>query len=149
MAIKIKVGGGDSKKKATKVKVTTKASSADVESANKFAKEFALRKGLISGENTHTGGIVPQFVNPSGLPAQTVAPVGMLSNKVPAEITSLEWDAKANLPYYIDPVTPKANFTIPIFIYFLAHNKRTTLFFQRRHPTVITDFIDTAIIWYI
>jgi len=54
MAIKIKVGGGDSKKKATKVKVTTKASSADVESANKFAKEFALRKGLISGENTHS-----------------------------------------------------------------------------------------------
>lgn len=103
MAIKIRVGGGDTGKKATKVKVSTKTSPADVEAANNFAKNFAMRKGLISGENTHTGGIVPQFVDPSGVPAQPVAPVGLLSNKVPAEIKSLEWDAKANLPYYIDP----------------------------------------------
>lgn len=103
MAIKIRVGGGDTGKKATKVKVSTKTSPADVEAANNFAKNFAMRKGLISGENTHTGGIVPQFVDPLGMPAQPVAPVGLLSNKVPAEIKSLEWDAKANLPYYIDP----------------------------------------------
>lgn len=102
MAIKIKVAASNPEKK-TKVKVSAKANPADVEAANNFAKNFALRRGLISGENTHTGGIVPQFVNPSGLPAEPVAPVGMLSNKVPAEIKSLEWDAKANLPYYIDP----------------------------------------------
>lgn len=103
MATKLKIGGGDTGKKTTKVKVSTKATPADVEAANRFAKDFALRKGLISGENTHTGGVVPEFVNASGLPTQAVAPVGMLSNKVPAEIKSLEWDAKANLPYYIDP----------------------------------------------
>ena len=103
MAIKIKVAAGNPEKK-TKVRVSTaKTTPADVEAANRFAKDFALRRGLISGENTHTGGIVPQFVDPSGMPAQPVAPVGMLSNKVPAEIKSLEWDAKANLPYYIDP----------------------------------------------
>lgn len=105
MATKLKIGGGDTGKKTTKVKVSTKATPADVEAANRFAKDFALRKGLISGENTHTGGVVPEFVNASGLPTQAVAPVGMLSNKVPAEIKSLEWDAKANLPYYIDPAS--------------------------------------------
>ena len=106
MAIKIKTGGGDPGKK-TKVRVSgakpATSSASELEAANRFAKDFALRRGLISGENTHTGGVVPPFVNPSGLPAQAVAPVGMLSNKVPAEIKSLEWDAKANLPYYIDP----------------------------------------------
>ena len=103
MATKLKVGGGGGDKK-TKVKVSTaKAASADLEAANKFARDFALRKALISGENTHTGGVIPPFVDKSGMAAQPVAPVGMLSNKVPAEIKSLEWDAKANLPYYIDP----------------------------------------------
>lgn len=107
MAIKLKIGGGDTGKKTTKVKVSTKATPADVEAANRFAKDFALRKGLISGENTHTGGVVPPFVDPAGKPvvgpAQVVAPAGMLSNKVPSEIKSLEWDTKAGLPYYIDP----------------------------------------------
>lgn len=108
MAIKLRVAAVSPEKK-TKVRVSApKATSADVEAANNFAKNFALRRGLISGENTHTGGIVPQFVDPSGrpaLPPESVAPVGMLSNKVPAEIKSLEWDDKAKLPYYIDPAS--------------------------------------------
>jgi hypothetical protein len=106
MAIKLKTGGGDPGKK-TKVRVSgakpATPSASELEAANRFAKDFALRKGLISGENTHVGGVIPKFVDPLGKPAQPVAPVGMLSNRVPAEIKSLEWDAKANLPYYIDP----------------------------------------------
>ena len=106
MATKLKVGGGGGDKK-TKVKVSTaKASSTDLAAANKFAKDFALRKALVSGEDTHVGGVIPKFIEGATgreLPAGGIAPVGMLSNKVPAEIKSLEWDAKANLPYYIDP----------------------------------------------
>jgi hypothetical protein len=106
MAIKLKVSSKEPEKK-TKVRVSSpKATPADVEAANRFAKDFALRKGMISGENTHTGGVVPPFVDPAGrpyMPPKDVAPVGMLSNKVPSEVTSLEWDDKANLPYYIDP----------------------------------------------
>jgi hypothetical protein len=97
--------GGDAKAK----KPTPK----EIEQANIFAKNFALRKGLISGENTHTGGVIPPFVDPAGRslpPPQTVAPVGMLSNKVPAEIKNLEWDSKANLPYYIDPASGDAKY---------------------------------------
>ena len=107
MAIKIKIGRDDPEKK-TKVKVSVpKVSPAELEAANKFAKEIALRKGLLSGENTHTGGVIPPFVDArSGrtlAPGESISPVGMLSNKVPAEIKSLEWDDKTNLPYYIDP----------------------------------------------
>jgi hypothetical protein len=105
MAIKLRVAAGEPEKK-TKVRVSaSKASPADVEAANNFAKNFALRRGLVSGENTHTGGVVPAFVDPSGKPVplpQTVAPVGMLSNKVPAYVKQLEWDEESKLPYYID-----------------------------------------------
>ena len=112
MATKIKVSVAEPEKK-TKVRVSTpKASAADVEAANRFAKDFAVRRGLISGENTHTGGVVPQFVDPLGKPIvkQDVAPVGMLTNKVPAYVKQLEWDAKSNLPYYIDAASGDAQY---------------------------------------
>jgi hypothetical protein len=108
MAIKLRVSAGEPEKK-TKVRVSsTKASAAEVEAANKFAKDFALRRGLISGENTHTGGVVPPFVDAAGKPyvaPPVVAPVGMLSNKVPEYVKKLEWDKEAGLPYYIDDKT--------------------------------------------
>ena len=120
MAVKIKVGGGGGDKK-TKVKVSTaKASSADLEAANKFAKNFALRKGLISGENTHVGGVIPKFIEGRTgmeLPAGGIAPAGLLSNKVPPEVKSLEWDAKANLPYYIDPQTGDSKYVAKELFY--------------------------------
>ena len=111
MAIKIKITdpGTDPKKKVTKIKATAKPSSTELEAANRFAKDFAVRRGLLSGEETHTGGKIPQFVEgrtgqviPTGQPEP---PLGTLSNKVPAYVTSLEWDDKSNLPYYIDEKT--------------------------------------------
>jgi len=108
MAIKIKITDpvGDPKGKTTKIKASAKPAASELEAANRFAKNFATRRGLLSGENTHTGGAIPQFVEgrtgqviPTGQPEP---PICNLSNKVPAYVTSLEWDDKSNLPYYID-----------------------------------------------
>ncbi len=112
MATKLKIvgGGTDPEKGKTKIKATKKAaaSSAEVEAANQFAKSFALRRGLLSGEDTHTGGLVPKFIDQrtgADVTGMAAPPIGKLTNKVPAYITSLEWDKDANLPYYIDDKT--------------------------------------------
>ena len=111
MATKIKIiGGGDEPAKTTKIKVSKKpaATSAEVEAANQFAKSFALRRGLVSGENTHTGGQVPKFIDQrtgADVSGVVAPPIGKMSNRVPAYVTSLEWDKDANLPYYIDDKT--------------------------------------------
>lgn len=102
---KIKVGGDP--KKSAKV---TKPTPAELEAANKFAKSIALRRGLISGENTHTGGQVPRFYDSrtgkdiTGQPDPTLT-MGRISDKVPLYVNSLEWDEQAQLPYYVDEKT--------------------------------------------
>jgi hypothetical protein len=95
-------GGGEGEKKSSK---PAPPSRAEVEAANKFAKEFAIRRNLISGENTHTGGQVPKFVDARtgmDVTGNIPPPVGRLTDKVPLYVKSLEWDDKANLPYYVD-----------------------------------------------
>lgn len=97
----------DDPKKPTKIKVT-KPTSAEVEAATRFAKEMAIKRGLISGENTHTGGLIPKFVDEAGrelMPGDVSPEVGRLDSKVPSYVKELEWDAKANLPYYMDEKT--------------------------------------------
>ena len=98
-------GGGEGEKKAPTPAIPSRA---EVQAANKFAKEFAIRKGLLSGENTHTGGQVPKFIDgKTGLDITGVTPppVGRLSNKVPLYVKELHWDDKAGLPYYLDEKT--------------------------------------------
>ncbi len=104
MAVKLRItGGGEGKKKPAK---STTPTPAELEAANKFAKNFALRRGLVSGENTNVGNQVPQFIDAkTGLPAVAAPPIGKFTNKVPAYVTSLEWDHDSNLPYYIDEKT--------------------------------------------
>lgn len=99
------LSGGEDPKKPVKVK-TSKPSAAEIEAANVLARDIAMRKGLISGENTHVGDQIPKFYD-SRTGKELVAgdappPVGRLSNKVPLYVKSLEWDESAQLPYYID-----------------------------------------------
>lgn len=113
MAVKLKMGGGDEPKKATKVRVTKleegKPTPEALEAANRLAKDIAIRRGLISGENTHTGGQIPKFIDQRTgkelTAADAMPPIGRFTNKVPLYVKSLEWDASSNLPYYIDEKT--------------------------------------------
>src|SRR5574341_506991 len=106
--MKVRLNGGDDPKKPIKIK-TNKPTAAELEAANILAKDIAVRKGLISGESTHVGGEIPKFYDArTGKELVAVIippPVGKLSNKVPLYVKSLEWDADANLPYYIDEQT--------------------------------------------
>lgn len=87
-----------------------------VRSANQFAKAFALRKRLISGEDTHTGGQVPKFYDIRGnqLPARQLPP-GTITNisLVPYYVKELDWDESTNTPYYIDEKTGNLQYVHP------------------------------------
>jgi len=99
MKVRIK-SGGDKDKKPTP---------AEIEAANKLARDISVRKNLLMGENIHVGDQIPKFYDArSGkelLPGDVQPPVGRLTNKVPLYVESLEWDSKANLPYYVDEKT--------------------------------------------
>jgi hypothetical protein len=102
MKVRVRTSGGDPKEKR-------KPTASELAEANRIAKDFAVRRNLIIGENAHVGNQIPQYVEAGTGRVLTkndaISPMGKLSNKVPLGIQELEWDAKANLPYYIDPQT--------------------------------------------
>ena len=110
MRIKIKGDPGDGGKKSTKVRTKTPIPTpAELEAANKMARDISVRRGLMMGENVHTGGQIPKFIEASTgkelLPGDVDPAIGRLSNKVPLYVKSLEWDSKAGLPFYTDEKT--------------------------------------------
>ncbi len=110
MQIKIKGDPVDGGKKPTKVRVKAPTPTpAELEAANKMARDISVRRGLIMGENVHTGGQIPKFIEATTgkelLPGDIDPAVGRLSNKVPLYVKSLEWDSKAGLPFYVDEKT--------------------------------------------
>ncbi|HRP30463.1 MAG TPA: hypothetical protein PKV73_01160 [Agriterribacter sp.] len=106
MAVKVKSsGGGEEPKKDVKVKV--KPTTKQLEEATKLAQRLAKQHGAFNAENIHTGGEIPKFYDESGADITNVPPpqVGNLTSKVPSYVKSLEWDSKANLPYFVDQTT--------------------------------------------
>jgi hypothetical protein len=107
MQIKLKGDPGDGGKKP-KVRVKT-PSPTEIQAANQLAKDIAARRGLLNAENMHVGNQVPKFYDDKTgkelLAGDVRPPVGVLSNKVPLYVKSLQWDDQSNLPYYIDDKT--------------------------------------------
>lgn len=65
-----------------------------LQAANQFAKTWALRNNLISGENTHVGGAIPPFVDSrtgqditgvTALPAGTITDIRQIPSYVTAD----------------------------------------------------------------
>lgn len=82
--------------------------------ANTFAKAFAVRRGMITGEDTNVGNQVPQFVDTKGnVVGKDYSPLsgGNVSTYVPPEVKDLQWDADMNMPFYIDPQSGDAKYT--------------------------------------
>lgn len=114
--IKVPIGGTEKGKKPT---------SSELAAANKLAKRLSVQRGLIIGENAHTGGQIPRFIDAktgadiTGMPDPGM--VGRVNTRVPDYVKSLEWDEHASLPYYIDEKTgdvqyvPKEYFGLPRF----------------------------------
>ena len=77
----------------------------EIAQAEAAAKSFAIRRGLLSGEATHTGGVVPA-VSLDGKPIPYGSPLpGLKKNFVmpPKDATELHYDkGKA---YFLDPRT--------------------------------------------
>jgi hypothetical protein len=71
-----------------------------------FAKDFARKRHHIMAEETHVGNQVPKFINTATgkeMPQNyTSVPMRQISQTVPKSVKELEWDSKANLPYYLD-----------------------------------------------
>ncbi len=90
-----------------------------LEQANAFAKDFALRRGLVSGENTYVDQL-PTFLDPQGRPV-TENPSVPTNNFVPSDVSELQWNSELNLPYYTDSrtgdlvYTSQQNFYSPRF----------------------------------
>lgn len=93
-----------------------KPTPAQLAAANAEAKRLAVSKGLMIGESAHVGDRIPNYIDARTgreiTEADIEPPVGVLSNKVPMYVQSLEWDDKANLPYYIDEKTGDAQYVI-------------------------------------
>lgn len=94
----------------TKLKIkgdppTTTPTPLEIQAANNFAKMFAIRRHLVSGQNTYVGNQLPQFVDESGKPyvaRMGNIPQSMVQSIPPPYVKELQWDDHANLPYYID-----------------------------------------------
>jgi hypothetical protein len=108
MKVRLTGIGGERGKAKPKSK-STAPTQAELAAATKMAKDFSVRRNLLMGENVHTGGQTPKFYDARTgkelLPGDVQSPGGRLLNKVPLYVQSLEWDDKANLPYYIDEKT--------------------------------------------
>lgn len=79
----------------------------ELAAANQFAKTFAARKGLISGEDTHVGDTIPKFVDEKGNEISQInvpKPNVKVSTFVPPEVNELLED-NTGLPYFIHPQT--------------------------------------------
>lgn len=100
--------------------IPTFTSQQQLDAANQQARQFALARGLSSGENTYVGKNVgdpmPQFVNPQGIPTQPNNIQG-LNSYVPPEVNDLQWSTEANLPYYTDPQSGDIKYTTPSNFY--------------------------------
>ena len=88
--------------------------------ANQFAKTFALRKGLISGESTHVGGAIPRFIDSATGQDITgvkppIFPTGTIMDirQVPTYVKDLQFDDKSNLPYFVNQETGDIQYVHP------------------------------------
>lgn len=98
---------------------TSPPTQAELEAANKFAKEFATRKGLTIAQDAHVGNIIPKFIDQTTgkefvggqgkLPPRTI----MNINQIPTYVKDLQWDDKSNIPYYIDKQTSDIQYVHP------------------------------------
>lgn len=78
--------------------------------ANDFAKQFAMRKKLITGEDTNVGNSIPPFIDSStglditGQPSQSTLPYNTITDirKIPYYVTADDIKYDDNVPYYID-----------------------------------------------
>ena len=119
--------GGEEPKGSPKVRVKKAAtpSLAELEAANKFAKDLAARKGLVNAESFHVGNQIPKFIDDrtgkEATQGNIIPGVGKLSATVPSYVKSLEWDDQKSMPYYVDQSTgymqyvPKDLFYSPRF----------------------------------
>ena len=129
MQIRLKSDPGDGGKKV-KVKVKSPTPTpAELEAANKLARDISVRRGLMQGENLNVGGQIPKFYDANSgkeLLAGAVTPeTGRLATKVPLYVKELEWDAKAGLPYYIDEKTGDTQFVNKDLFYSPRFRKAT------------------------
>ena len=104
-----------------------KPSPAQLAEATAFARNFALRRGLVSGENTTVGGQIPRFVDTMGnpanvqnkpLPPRTITNI----NQIPTYVKELQWDEQKNVPYYIDQQTDEIKYVHPDIFYSTRFN---------------------------
>lgn len=97
-----------------------KPTAKEILAANLFAKEFARKRHHIMAEETHVGNQVPKFLDAAGneLPKNfSNVPQHMISQKVPTYVKELEWDSKANLPYYVDDQSGDIKYVSRDFFY--------------------------------
>jgi hypothetical protein len=83
------------------------------------AKSFALRRGLLTGEATHTGGVVPKVTFkgqeiPYGAPIPELMERTVKYHPVPRDIT--EFQTHNGIPYFIDPRDGDMKYFDPAFI---------------------------------
>ena len=133
LIVKKTLGDDDPKKKA-------------LAEANAKVKEFAVRRGLIIGNDAHVDSI-PKYIDAKTgkdiTGVTTNLPQSQITPYVPPYVKSLEWDAKANMPYFIDEKTgdqryvPKDYFYLPRFNPNRGQNALTT-------PTLNTNGLITT-----
>lgn len=105
----------------TKIRVTKsgdepkKLSPQDIASQTAFAKNFALRKNLLIGQNAYVGSEGAPFVDASGkditgVPSQSKLPYNTITDirKIPAYVAASDIKYDDVVPYYIDQQTGDA-----------------------------------------
>lgn len=86
-----------------------KPTAKQLQDANMFAKQFAMNRHLFNAQEMHVGDTLPKFVD--SLTGKEVSkdytpiPSQRILNIVPDYVKELQWDAKNNLPYFIDDHT--------------------------------------------
>lgn len=95
-----------------------------IDEANAYAKDIAIRMGLISGVDTHVGNTLPIYRDPQGniLPDVPMPITKSSANPyIPSEVTELQLSSETGQPYYLDPktgdmvYTTQDNFFLPRF----------------------------------
>lgn len=73
--------------------------------ANAEAKRFAVSRGLISGENTHTGGVIPQYIDAATGKPYVPTPAKKLAMSLPSGMRMEDIKSDGNAYWYEDPYT--------------------------------------------
>lgn len=127
--MRIKVTGGGDPIKKTKIKSKSGPTPAELEAANKLARDISVRRGLIQGENLNVGNQIPKFIDAASgkelLPGAATPETGRLASKVPLYVKSLEWDSKAGLPFYTDEKTGDLQYVAKDLFYSPRFRKAT------------------------